>query len=189
MLAKCLRMWILIALLTGIGYPLLITGLGNMLMPARAGGMLIKSNDKVLGSLLIAQKFEDGKYFWPRPSAVDFNPLPSGGSNLGPTSALLKKAVDERRASLAKAHDVDERMVPRELLFASGSGLDPHITPHAALFQVVRVAKARGIEAKTLEDIVNQMVERPTLALFGEARVNVLRLNKHLDDQEKISRK
>lgn len=189
MIRHCLRLWLWTALITGIGYPLLVTAIGALFMPYQAGGSLLPVGEKVIGSLLIAQKFEGDRYFWPRPSAVDFNPLPSGGSNLGPTSAALKKAVDERRSTLAKANGAAEKAVPRELLFASGSGLDPHITPSAAMFQVERIAKARSIDAKVLTAIVDEFTRNPTLGFLGEARVNVLEVNKHLDDLDKQSRK
>ena len=171
-----IRMLLALTLLTGLAYPLAVSGLAKGLFPAQAEGSLIPG----LGSRLIAQKFVSEKYFWPRPSAADDNASSSGGSNFGPTSAALKKAVDERRAALNKAHP-GQGEIPEDLLFASGSGLDPHISPAAARYQMARVAKARKLDPAKVAALVEGRVEAPQFGVFGEARVNVLELNLALD--------
>lgn len=180
------KMFLWLTLLTGIAYPLFITGIAQLIMERQAEGSCIFVNGKIIGSKLISQKFESDKYFWPRPSAVDYNPLPSGGSNLGPTSALLKKTVEERKEKIAKAHHVEASQVPSELLFASGSGLDPHISPEIVYFQIERVIKARGLDSdsgkKALDDLIKRMTIPRALGFLGEPCVNVLLLNKALDE-------
>lgn len=179
------RMFLWLTLVTGLLYPLLITAIAQLTMKQKADGHFITVEDKVVGAKLIAQKFESEKYFWPRPSAVDYNPMPSGGSNLGPTSAALKKAVDERREKILQFHHVDKDAIPAELLYASGSGLDPHISLKAAYFQLERVAKARGLEQKEIKDLVDHLATKPTFGFIGETYVNVLMLNKALDELPK----
>lgn len=172
------RLFLCLALLTGIAYPLIITGIAYMIFPGKAGGSLIMAKGHIAGSALIAQKFTSDRYFWPRPSAVDYNPLRSGGSNLGPTSAVLKRKVEERRRMLRQKHGVaDGTPIPSVLLYASGSGLDPHITRRAAYFQVDRIAKARGWgeeEKKKINDLIHSLDKR--------ASINVLILNQALDE-------
>lgn len=174
------------SLVTGVAYPLVITLIAQITMQRQANGDFLTHQGKIAGSRLIAQKFESDKYFWPRPSAVDYNPLPSGGSNLGPTSETLKKAVEERRAKIAKAHDVDAKEIPSELLFASGSGLDPDITPSTAYFQIKRIVKARGIDLESgsaaLKKLIDDQTTQSRLRIFGEPYVNVLVLNNALEE-------
>jgi K+-transporting ATPase ATPase C chain len=176
-----LLMFIWLTLLTGVVYPLIVTGIAWITFPAKSEGDFITVNDKIVGSKLIGQKFESNKYFWSRPSANDYNGLISGGSNLGPTSIALKKAVDERRKKFAGSQEV-----PPDLLFASGSGLDPHITPEAAYYQIDRIAKARGMDnpdgLAKLQNLVNDAVEKPFWHYLGHQRVNVLLLNLKLDN-------
>ena len=172
---QSLRIYIVLTLLTGILYPLAMTGVAQLLFPKRANGSRITENGKLLGSDLIAQKFESPRYFWPRPSSADYATLPSGASNKGPTSADLKKSVDERREKFGNDAPVD-------LLTASGSGLDPHISPEAAHSQISRVAAARNISVQKISELVDQTVEQPQFGFLGEPRVNVLRLNKALDE-------
>jgi K+-transporting ATPase ATPase C chain len=179
---KSLKMFAILTLLTGFLYPLLITAVAQISFPHKAQGSLISKDDQRVGSLLIGQKFEDPKYFWGRPSAVDYNPLPSGGSNLGPTSSALKEAVEKRKAALRGG---EEGEIPVDLLFASGSGLDPHISPQAAQFQVNRVAKNRGIDPAVLVALIKSHTEGRSWGVLGEPRVNVLRLNLALDDIKK----
>ena len=136
---KPLRMFMWMLFLTGIAYPLCVTLISYVAMRHKAQGSLLTFEGRVIGSSLIAQKFESSQYFWPRPSAIDYQPLPSGGSNLGPTSRELKKEVEMRRSRYTS------KQVPSELLFASASGIDPHISPEAAYFQSSRVANARHI--------------------------------------------
>lgn len=163
--------------LLGLIYPSLVTLIGQLGFPRLANGSLIEKDGKLVGSDLIAQKFESEKYFWPRPSAVDFNPLPSGGSNLGPTSASLKDAVESRRLKLGSK-------APLDLLFTSASGLDPHISPEAAFYQIPRVAKARGVSESELKGQVIRLLERRQFGFLGEDRVNVLKLNLALDKKQ-----
>lgn len=173
-----LRLFLWMVLLTGIVYPLLITAIAMMAFKHKSEGDFISIDGKLIGSRLIAQKFQSEKYFWPRPSSIDYNPLPSGGSNLGPTSAALKKAVEERKSALGKVHSGD---VPSELLFASGSGLDPHISTPTAYYQIERISKARGLNKELLKKLIDHHMEG---RLFGVPCVNVLELNLALDKQK-----
>lgn len=176
-----LRLFLVLAAVTGIAYPLAITGIGLVFFPHEARGSMIKAADgQPVGSELIVQPATAPGYFWPRPSAGDYATLPSGASNLGWSSGDLKKTVEERRRSLLKAHHLpDGTPVPSDLLFASGSGLDPHISPAAAEFQVKRVAEARRLTV----DQVKELVKRNTTSggLLGDNGVNVLTLNLALD--------
>lgn len=186
---KQLRMFLTLLVLTGILYPLLVTNLSQFIFNEKAcGSLLTNPQGEPLGSLLIAQKFEKQEYFWGRPSATNYHTLPSGGSNLGPTSALLKKKVEERRAALLKAHpEADPATLPNELLFASGSGLDPHIRPATAYFQLERVASARGLqkdeEKQIFKDFVTSKIMKRRFGFIGEPRINVLLLNQAIDEK------
>ncbi|HJW73614.1 MAG TPA: potassium-transporting ATPase subunit KdpC [Geothrix sp.] len=180
--------FIALSAMTGLAYPLLITGLSRALFPRQAGGSLISMNGKVLGSELIGQAFSAPGEFWGRPSATvdgSSTPLPynganSGGSNLAPSNPELSRAVQARIAALRAADPDAPESVPIDLVTASASGLDPHISPAAAAFQVRRVARARGLaEAKVLA-LVAAHIERPQLGMLGEPRVNVLKLNQAL---------
>jgi K+-transporting ATPase ATPase C chain len=179
---KNVRMFLWMTCLTGIIYPLFITAIAQLTMKQKANGNFISSKEKVMGATLIAQKFESDKYFWARPSSIDYNPLPSGGSNLSPTSIALKQAVKERQDKILKVHHVDKDKIPSELLFASGSGLDPHINISTAYFQIERISKSRGIESKNIKDLVDKMTTQPFLGFLGESYVNVLLLNQALDE-------
>lgn len=176
------RMFLWMTLLTGIIYPLIVTAIAQLTMKQKADGNILSVNEKKVGASLIAQKFESDRYFWPRPSSVDYNPLPSGGSNLGPISEALKKAVAERQEKILKTHPVAKEQIPPELLFASGSGLDPHISIAAAYFQIERIAKARGLEAKKIKSLIDDMGIKRSFGFLGEACVNVLLLNHALDE-------
>jgi K+-transporting ATPase ATPase C chain len=171
---QSLRIYIILTLLTGVLYPLAMTGVAQLLFPKQANGSRIIEGGKLVGSDLIVQKFESPKYFWPRPSSADYATIPSGASNKGPTSADLKKSIDERRAKVGSAAPVD-------LLTASGSGLDPHISPEATRLQIPRVALARNMSIQKIAEIVDQTIEPPQLGFLGEPRVNVLKLNLALD--------
>lgn len=169
-------------LLLGIVYPLVVAGAGRLLFPQQANGSLIVQGDRLVGSVLIGQANSDPRYFWPRPSTAEYDPLQSGASNLGPTSLELAQLVRERAASFRAANGLAaDAVVPPEMLFASGSGLDPHISPDAARLQVNRVATVRGVDPGTVSALVEQHVDRPELGILGEPRVNVLTLNLALD--------
>lgn len=169
-LVQSILMLVLMTLLTGIIYPIVVTDLSRIFFPEQATGSLIKEGDRILGSKLIAQKFEEPEFFWPRPSACDYATLPSGASNLGPTSAALAKAISDRRKTFGG-------QAPGDLLTASGSGLDPDISPEAALFQVSRVATARHLDQEKVRALVLDHVSGPQFGTLGQARVNVLALN------------
>ena len=171
---QSLRIYIVLTLLTGIIYPLAMTGIAQLLFPKQANGARIIEKGKLIGSDLLAQKFESPRYFWPRPSAADYATVASGASNKGPTSADLKKAIDGRRAKFGNDAPVD-------LLTASGSGLDPHISPEAARLQIPRVAAARSMSIQKCSELVDQSIEPPQFGFLGEPRVNVLRLNLAID--------
>ena len=171
---QSIRIYIILTLLTGILYPLAMTGVAQLVFPKQANGSRITENGKLVGSDLIAQKFESPKYFWPRPSSADYATIPSGASNKGPTSADLKKSIDERREKFGKDAPVD-------LLTASGSGLDPHISPEGARSQMERIATARNVSIPKISALVDEAIEQPQFGFLGEPRVNVVRLNRALD--------
>ena len=176
-------MLVFLSLLTGVLYPLLTTGLAQLLFPAQANGSLLGGAGAPVGSALLGQANDDPRYFWPRPSATNYDTLPSGGSNLSPTSADLAAAVEQRARDFRAANGLSaDAPVPVEMLFASGSGLDPHISPDAARLQVGRVAAARGLSEATVAALLAAHVEGPQWGVLGEARVNVLLLNLALDE-------
>ena len=180
-----LKIFILFTVLLGGIYPLVITGVAQLLFPEKANGSLIIVDNKPVGSKLIGQNFDNDLYFSSRPSATNYNPLPSGGSNLGLTSEKLKQQVDERKLQFVKANQVSENeSVPSEMLFASASGLDPHISPNAAIMQVGRIEDARNFNSTQKQQLfqaINQLTEEPQFLFLGEARINVLQLNLALD--------
>jgi potassium-transporting ATPase KdpC subunit len=177
-----IRMLIVFTLLTGVVYPLLLTLTSQVVFPNQANGSLVMAEDQVVGSSLIGQANDDPRYFWPRPSAISYNPLPSSGSNLGPTSAALRDLVTEREAAFREANQVPvDVVVPQDMLFASGSGLDPHISPEAARLQIDRVTEVRGLDRTAVAELVEQSVESPQLGVLGQPRVNVFLLNIALD--------
>ena len=180
-----IKIFALFTVLCGIAYPLLITGIAQLAFPEKANGSLIVQGNKVIGSKLIGQKFDSIIYFSSRPSATDYNPLPSGGSNLGPTSSKLKQLVADRTAQFAKFNQLSgSEAIPSEMVYASASGLDPHISPKAALLQVERIAKARQFDnsqKQQLLQVINKLAEAPQFSVLGENRVNVLALNLELD--------
>jgi K+-transporting ATPase ATPase C chain len=179
-----IRSLIVLSALTGIVYPLLITGAAQKLFPRQANGSLILQGDKVVGSSLIGQPFDDPKYFWSRPSATGpaaYNASNSSGSNLGPTNPALIQEVQGRIDALKKADPENKDLIPVDLVTSSASGLDPHITPAAARYQVKRVARTRGLSEQAVTDLVSQFTEGRFLNLLGESGVNVLKLNLALD--------
>jgi potassium-transporting ATPase KdpC subunit len=180
-----LKIFLFFTLLTGVIYPLLVTGIAQIVFPGKANGSLIIEDNKVIGSELIGQQFDTSIYFTSRPSAISYNPLPSGGSNYGLTNLKLKNLVAERRNQLIVFNQLDSlTVIPSEMLFASASGLDPHISQKAALLQVDRVAKTRNfntIQKQNLVQIVKSLTETPQFLVLGEERVNVLILNLELN--------
>ncbi len=171
---QSIRILLVLTALTGVLYPLVVTGVSLLAFPKQANGSLVSDGGKIIGSELLAQNFDSPRYFWPRPSGADFGTVPSGASNKGPTSADLVKSIAERRAKFGKD-------APTDLLTASASGLDPHISPAAAKHQVARVAAERKLPPETLLALVERTTEPPQWGIFGEPRVNVLALNRALD--------
>jgi len=179
-----IKMIFLLTIITGLVYPLVVTGLSQIFFLKRANGSLIEQEGIIIGSELIGQKFDSSAYFWSRPSAIDYNPLPSGGSNLGPTSEKLKMLVDKRKALFDSANLITNAEIPSEMVFASASGLDPHISPKAAMLQVERISKARGFngsQKEQLKVLIEKMTGKPQFGILGEERINVLLLNIELD--------
>ncbi len=180
-----LVVFVLLSIITGIAYPLAVTGISMFVFPSAAEGSLIRNKDgNVIGSRLIGQPFDDEHYFWGRPSATgpSYNAGASSGSNLGPINPALLDAAKERVKTLQATAADPSAPVPVDLVTASASGLDPHISPAAAYYQVQRVAAARGISAEELRQLVSRHVEPRTLGVLGEPRVNVLLLNLALDN-------
>ncbi len=187
-LKPALVLFVLLTLLTGVIYPLLVTGIAQALFPHQANGSLIEGDGKILGSELIGQPFSDPKYFWGRPSAtapVPYNAGASSGSNLGATNPALEEAVKARIAALQAADPGSAGPIPVDLVTASGSGLDPHISPAAAEYQVGHVARVRGLDASAVRALIAQYTEGRKFRMLGEPRVNVLRLNLALDRRGK----
>ena len=176
-----LAMMLLFTILTGLIYPFAILGIGQAAFPAAANGNLVSRNGVVVGSALIGQPFADPRYFWPRPSAAGdgYDAANSSGSNLGPTSQKLMDRIGETIASL-RATGI-EGPLPGDAATASGSGLDPDISPDYALLQAARVAEARSMPVETIKELVAANTEGPMLGFMGESRVNVLKLNLALD--------
>jgi K+-transporting ATPase ATPase C chain len=173
-----------LSVITGLVYPLVVTGVSQVLFPVTANGSLLEHDGKVIGSALIGQAFSSPKYFWARPSATSPQPnnaAASSGSNLGPTAPALLDAVKERIEALRRADPDNKRPIPVDLVTASGSGLDPHISVAAARYQQLRVARERGIPEVGVVELVDRHSEGAFLGILGEARVNVLKINLALD--------
>lgn len=176
--------FLVLTLVTGVAYPLAVTGIAQITMPDQANGSLIVKDGKPIGSELIGQSFSDPKYFWGRPSAT--SPMPnnaaaSGGSNQGPTNPALIDAVKGRVKALQDADPGNTTRVPVDLVTASASGLDPHISPAAAEYQIQRIARVRNLPLKEVQELVNSHTEDRQFGILGEPRVNVLKLNLALD--------
>ena len=175
---------ILLSVVTGLAYPAVVTAVAQLVFPRQANGSLLVRDGKVVGSALIGQPFDDPKYFWGRPSATSpfpYNAASSSASNQGPTNPALYDAVKSRVDALRAADPGNTAPVPVDLVTASGSGLDPHISPAAALYQVGRVAKARKLDESAVRQLVGEHTEGRQLGVLGEPRVNVLTLNLALD--------
>ncbi|MBI1291102.1 potassium-transporting ATPase subunit KdpC [bacterium] len=169
---------VLFTLLTGVVYPLAVWGVGQTIFPREANGSLIEVNGRVVGSELVAQSFTGPEWFWPRPSAVSYDASSSGGSNLATTNPALLAAVQDRIAALRSAESATSKdRVPVDLVTASGSGLDPDITPAAAHFQATRVALARGLDVGEVRRLIQDHIQGRTFGFLGEPRVNILKLN------------
>ena len=184
LIRPAVTLFILLSLITGVLYPLLVTGISQVLFPAQAAGSLLERDGQRIGSRLIGQHFTNPNYFWGRPSATGpypYNAAASGGSNLGPLNPALQAAVAARVQALQAADPGNTQPVPVELVTASGSGLDPHISPAAAEYQVTRVARLRGLSESVVREAVAQQTQHRQWGILGEARVNVLELNLALD--------
>jgi K+-transporting ATPase ATPase C chain len=180
-----LRLFLVMTVLTGFLYPLAVTGIVQTLFPHRANGSMTTVNGVQKGSEWVGQEFISGRYFWSRPSAIHNNPIPSGGTNLGPTSHTLQASVRQRRSYVDSTNTArPEGKIPGDMLFSSASGIDPHISPEAARLQIDRVARARGFtkeQMTKLAVLVERSVEPPQWGILGEPRVNVFLLNIALD--------
>jgi len=184
LLRPALVLFALFSALTGLAYPAAITGIAKLLFPAQTQGSLLREGDRVVGSALVGQPFRDPRWFWGRPSATApfaYNAAASSGSNQGPMNPALRDAVTARIAALREADPENDASVPVDLVTASGSGLDPHVSPAAALYQAARIARARGLAEADVRALVLRHVEQPLLGLLGAPRVNVLAVNVALD--------
>src|SRR4249919_2982748 len=165
----------------GLLYSLAGTALGRVLFPANAAGSVIVQGDRVVGSSLVAQPFADARYFQPRPSAANYDPMAAAGSNMARSNPDLRKRIDEARIAVSERDGIAAADVPNELITQSGGGLDPDITPAGARVQVPRVAKARGLDVAAVDRLVAEHTQAPQFGVLGQPRVNVLRLNLALD--------
>ena len=180
---RSLLVFFTFSLLLGVVYPLLITGIAQVLFPAKANGSLITVKDKIVGSELIAQKFSSPKYFHPRPSAIDYDAGSSGGSNLGPTNKKLTEKTSALINQVKKENNLTaNEAIPADLVFASASGLDPHISLEAALIQIPRIAKERKLDESKLKDLVKKNIEQSFWGIYGNTMINVLKINISLDN-------
>jgi K+-transporting ATPase ATPase C chain len=181
-----LKIFLFFTILTGIIYPLFVTGIAQIAFPVQANGSLIRKDQVIIGSKLLGQQNDSNIFFSSRPSAISYNTLPSGGSNYGLTNLKLKELVAERKRHFIAFNQLDSMtVVPSEMLFASASGLDPHISVNGAMLQVNRIAKARKLSATQKQQLiqsVNALKEAPQFLCLGEERINVLLLNLNLDE-------
>ena len=176
-----IKLFLILTLIIGVIYPLCITGIAQIAFPVKANGSILSNNQKIIGTELIGQQFTKPEFFWGRPSAIGNNPMPSGGSNLNPVGNALKAQILSRIDTIRKYHvNVQKNEIPIDLLFASGSGVDPHVSPEAIYFQIERIVNYRHFtneQKKKLNKIIESLIEPPNLLIFGEARINVLKLN------------
>lgn len=185
LLCQSLLFLSLMSLLCGLIYPMTVTLVGKVVWPQKSAGSLLKNGETIIGSELLAQRFEKLHYFWPRPSAGDYATVPSTASNLGPTSKVLRGKIMERKEKFLHAHGAQLKKVPDDLLTSSASGLDPHISLEAARIQMERVSQARNLTGEKkakLDSLIASQVEGRQLKILGEPRVNVLLLNRALDE-------
>ena len=180
-LRPAVTIFLFLTFITGVVYPVVVTGLAEVFFPHQANGSLIIVDGRVYGSELIGQQFDDPGYFWGRPSAAGYNAAASSGSNLGPFNPSLEDSVRARIDALKAADPDNTAPIPVDLVTASGSGLDPHISVAAAYYQVARVAKARGMDEAFVKALVDKYTEGCQFFILGEPRVNVLKLNLALD--------
>jgi len=186
LIIQAILLTIIFTIITGVLYPLAITGIAQVAFHDKANGSLIPQlrNGKVVGSALLAQQFTGPKYFWPRPSAGSYATVPSGASNLGPTSGALQSNVLSNAQAFRDGNKLAaDAPVPADMVFTSGSGLDPHISPEAARLQIARVAAERKLGTDQVSALVEKFVEPPQWGFLGEPRVNVLMLNLALDQR------
>jgi len=180
-----LKFLTLMTIITGIIYPVVMTGISQLVFPYQSNGCLITAGDTLIGSELIGQNFTSDKYFNGRPSAINYNPAPSGATNLGPTSKTLADSIKTRRNKFIKQNGLPENTeIPQEMLTSSASGVDPNISVEGAKLQITRIIKARGWNESyrlKLEDLLNRLIERPQFGILGETRINLLKLNLELD--------
>lgn len=185
------RVLIFFTLLTGVVYPAVVTLIGKVVFPFKANGSLIKIDDKVIGSVLIGQQFSGVEYFWGRPSAttpMPYNALNSAGSNLGPLNPKLLAAVNDRVSILQKAHPENKSKITDDMITASASGLDPHISMRSAYMQVTRIARARNLNSNKIMDLISQQPNNSILNIYSIKPVNVLQLNLALDELQLFKR-
>ena len=186
-LRPAISMFVVLSIVTGLMYPLLTTGLAKALFPLQASGSLIERNHQLVGSTLIGQSFSSPGYFWGRPSATSpmpYNGLSSGGSNFSNGNPTQHDAVADRIKALQQADPDNHVPIPVDLVTASGSGLDPEISPAAAAYQIARVARTRNLPLAVVQKLVSEAEQAPQWGVFGEARINVLTLNLALDGQK-----
>jgi K+-transporting ATPase, C subunit len=186
LMMTALKLFIIMTILTGILYPICITGIAEGCFPAKANGSLLRKDGQIVGSRLIGQSFDSDLYFWSRPSAVNYQTTPSGASNLAITNKKLRLLMAEREKDFRDGNNLDDgTRIPSEMIFASGSGLDPHISVEAAVLQVKRIAKARHLtqsQSEELLDLIGKVKESRQLGLLGEPEINVLILNLEMDN-------
>lgn len=171
--------------LCGFLYSATVTGLGQLLFPAQANGSLIELDGKILGSSLVAQPFTDPKYFQPRPSAANYDPMAMAGSNMARTNPELTKIIEQRIADIEARDHIEGRQIPSDLVTASGSGIDPEISLKSAMIQVQRVAEARHLSDQQVIELIQEYTLKPTFGVLGQERINVLELNLALDQIKK----